>query len=182
MSAIDLKRLFDEQAELLYYLPREFCLLVRSCAGAGPGAGNMSEGELKDRLLALLSMPPFADLVFVRSWILDLFARGPVLAEATDFLNYDFSRSINERRYELLLKGRFDDKAYFRSKKAKFSEFSDWEKPAVVLGAMCLPEDEYRTWVDTIVDEVPGPFGRIFSNWAKASHGDLLELLKVDEP
>ena len=177
MPDVDLARLFNEQSELLYFIPREFCLLIRSAAAGS----SMTDSDLKDRLIGLLNMPPFADLVYVRSWILDLFARGPVSADATDFAKYDFSRSINEKRYELLLKGKFDDKAYFRSKRAKFSEFSDWEKPAVLLGAMCLPHDEYKTWVDSVSDEIPGPFSKIFANWLKVTHGNLEDILKADE-
>ncbi len=176
MPDVNLARLLDEQSELLYYIPREFCLLIRSVVSQG----SLSNDDLRTKLLSLLNMSPFSDLAFVRSWILDLFARGPVMASPADFAEYDFTRSINERRYELLLKGRFDDKAYFRSKRAKFSEFSDWEKPAVLLGAMCLPADEYKTWIDSISDEIPGPFSKIFANWLKANHGALDEVLKVE--
>jgi hypothetical protein len=174
MPNVNLNRLLDEQLELLYYIPREFCLIIRYCAENE----SIPLDSLKERLLSLLQMSPFTDLVYVRSWILDLFARGPVPSEPSDFAAYDFSRSINEKRYELLLKGRFDDKSYFRGKKSKFSEFSDWEKPAVLLGAMCLPFDEYKTWIDSIVDEIPGPFAKIFGNWLKKNHGDLVGLLK----
>lgn len=177
MPDVNLNRLFDEQSELLYYIPREFCLLIRACAELGQMTGE----ELKARLIPLLSMSPFSDLVYVRSWILDLFARGPVAAVPSDFAGYDFSRSVNEKRYELLLKGRFDDKAFYRGRKARFSEFSDWEKPAALLGAMCLPADEYKTWVDSIADEIPGPFAKVFSTWLKESHGDLEQVLKVED-
>jgi hypothetical protein len=177
MPDVNLKRLFDEQSELLYYIPREFCLLVRAAAETG----GMTEPELKGRLIGLLSMSPFADLVYVRSWILDLFARGPAVSTPADFVAYDFTRSVNEKRYHLLLRGRFDDKAFFRGHKARFSEFSDWEKPAALLGAMCLPGDEYKTWVDSITDEIPGPFAKIFAAWLKDSHGDLEKALRIEE-
>jgi hypothetical protein len=82
---------------------------------------------------------------------------------------------------QLLLRGIFDDKPYFRGRKARFGEFSDWEKPALLLGAMCLPEDEYTKWIDAISDEIPGPFSKIFTSWLKASHGNLTEVLKITD-
>ena len=173
LDDVNLTRLLDEQSELLYYIPREYCLLIRAVAQNG----TADLDYLKTKLLDIIKMPPFADLVYVRSWVLDLFARGSVPCVSQDFANYDFSRSVNERRYELLLRGRFDDKPFFRGKRAKFSEFSDWEKPAALMGAMCLPEDEYKTWVDAVVDEIPGPFSKIFATWLKSSHGDLAAVL-----
>jgi hypothetical protein len=169
MPNVNISRLLEEQSELLYYLPREYCLLIQTASKEWQG--NIE--AVKVKLLSLLNMPPFADLVYVRSWILELFARGTVPCSGADFHQYDFSRSTNEKRYEFLLRGRFDDKAFFRSKRARFSEFSDWEKPALLLGAMCLPADEYKTWVDAVVDEIPGPFSKIFAAWLKANHGDV---------
>jgi len=174
MPDVNVVRLLEEQADLLYYMPREFCLLVRA-AYKKEDDGN---GSIKGKILSLLNMEPFSDMVYVRSWILDLFACGPLKPEVQDFSHYDFTRSVNERRYELLLKGLLDDKPFFRSKRAKFSEFSDWEKPAVLLGSMCLPQDEYTTWVDSIADEIPGPFSKIFAGWLKKSYGTLDQILK----
>lgn len=173
MPQPNVKRLLDEQAELLYYIPREFCLLVRA------GTSEENHDIIKAKMLDLLNRPPFSDMAYVRAWILDLFARGTLKSDKADFANYDFSRSVGEKRYDLLLKGIFDDKPFFRSRRAKFSEFSDWEKPAALLGAMCLPQDEYHTWVDSVSDEIPGPFAKIFAAWLKSAHGNLAELLAI---
>jgi len=171
---IDLKPLIDDHIGLLYYIPREFCLLIR--------AGLKKDPEqipyTKEALLKALRSSPFSDLTFVRAWVIDLFDRGPINPNPADFADYDFNRSIYEKRYSLFLKGLFNDRAYFRAQRTGFSQFGEWEKPAVLIGAMCLPKDEYCTWIDSISDEIPGSFPKIFGKWLKEKHGTLSEIIQ----
>lgn len=170
---VDVSRLLDEQKILLYYIPREFCLLIRSALADNPDAAD----EVKTVLLGLVAATPFSDLTFVRAWVLDLFVRGPLTPAEADFETYDFSRSVYEKRYQLLLRGIFNDRPYFRAQRTRFSDFSDWEQPCLLLGSMCLPEDEYITWVDSVSDDISGSFPALFAKWLKDNHGNLPKLL-----
>lgn len=171
---IDASRLLNDHKILLYYVPREFCLLLRAALEQDASKAE----EVKTTLLSLISTTPFSDLTFVRAWVLDLFARGPLTPQPADFQTYDFSRSTYEKRYQLLLRGIFNDRQYFRAQRTRFSDFSDWEAPCLLLGAMCLPEDEYKTWVDSVSDDIPGTFPKILSKWLKDNHGKFPEILQ----
>lgn len=174
LPLVDVRRLIDEQRTLLYYIPREFCLLIR----AALQEDDTHAEYVKTSLLKLVAVSPFADMTFVRAWVLDLFARGPLTPTKDDFAEYNFTRSTYEQRYELLLRGIFEDRQYFRAQRTKFSEFNDWEKPCLLMGAMCLPTDEYCTWVDSVVDEIPGAFPKIFAKWLKDKQQPVQTLLQ----
>lgn len=170
---IDILRLLEDHKILLYYIPREFCLLLRAALEQAPEKAD----EVKAALLSLIKTTPFSDLTFVRAWVLDLFVRGPLHPLATDFAGYDFSRSTYEKRYHLLLRGIFGDRQFFRAHRTRFSDFSDWEHPCLLLGAMCLPEDEFKTWVDSVGDDIPGTFPKVFVKWLKDNHGKFPAIL-----
>lgn len=174
---IDISRLLNDHKVLLYYIPREFCLLLR----AALEQSSEKIDEVKATLLALIDTKPFSDLTFVRAWILDLFVRGPLIPEEADFAAYDFSRSTYEKRYHLLMRGVFNDRPFFRAQRTRFSDYSDWEAPCLLLGAMCLPEDEFKTWVDSVSDDVPGAFPRVFVKWLKDNHGNFPAILSESD-
>ncbi|MCP9222911.1 RNA-directed DNA polymerase [Erythrobacter sp. LQ02-29] len=170
---IKISRLLSDHKILLYYIPREYCLLIRAALEQN---ANKSD-EVKETLLQLVNETPFSDLTFVRAWVLDLFVRGPLVPAEGDFIGYDFTRSTYEKRYHLLLRGLLNERQFFRSQRTKFSGFSDWEHPCLLLGAMCLPEDEFKTWVDSVSDDIPGTFPKIFSKWLKDNHSRFPDIL-----
>jgi hypothetical protein len=174
MPNVNIRRLLDDHKILLYYIPREFCLLVRSALEKN----GEDAAYVKATLLHLIKSSPFSDLTFARAWVLDLFARGPLVPDENDFDEYDFSRSVYEKRYHLLLRGLHGDRQFFRAQRTRFSDYSEWEQPCLLLGAMCLPQDEYTTWVDSVSDDIPGAFPKIFAKWLKDKHGAFPELLR----
>jgi hypothetical protein len=173
LPSVNITRLLEDHKNLLYYIPREYCLLIRAAIEEQPER----QDHVKNVLLPLVKSTPFSDLTFVRAWVLDLFTRGPLKAEEADFVGYNFSRSTYEKRYHLLLRGIWNDRQFFRSQRTKFSDFSEWEQPCLLLGAMCLPEDEFRSWIDSVADDVPGAFPKIFVKWLKDNHGNFPAIL-----
>ena len=171
---VNISRLLDDHKILLYYIPREFCLLIRSALEQTPDKAE----KVKETVLSLVKTTPFSDLTFVRAWVLDLFVRGPLLPSPEDFEEFDFSRSTYEKRYQLLLKGIWNDRQFFRAQRTKFADFSDWEHPCLLLGAMCLPEDEFKTWVDSISDDIPGAFPKVFAKWLKDKQSSFPDILR----
>src|SRR3546814_4576253 len=69
LPGIDAVRLLERHAELLYYVPREYCLVLNAAAKQD----NFPADTVKTRVIELLGMSPYADLAFVRSWLLNLF-------------------------------------------------------------------------------------------------------------
>ena len=94
-------RLLADHADLLYYVPREFCLALQ----AASKQLGFDADAVKTRVIELLSMHPYVDLAYVRSWLLNLFVEGALPVKLADWQRYDFSRSVIERRANLFLRG-----------------------------------------------------------------------------
>jgi hypothetical protein len=110
---IDSVRLLDKHADLLYYMPREYCAVL----SASGRQDNFNKEYCKSRVIALLGMSPFSDLAYVRSWLLHLFVDGTLPLSMSDWNTYDFNRSILEKRCHLLFRGLCNDRAFFRAAK-----------------------------------------------------------------
>lgn len=170
---IDAEHLLERHADLLYYVPREFCLAL--------GAASKQEGfptqAVKVRVLALLSMPPYADMAYVRCWLLNLFVDGTLPVSLSDWNRFDFNRSMIEKRAQLFLRGLANDRPYFRALKTQLGSLSEWEKPAALMAGMCLPFDEYKNWLSGAVDQLSMPFAATYTSWLRDNHGKLDRLL-----
>lgn len=170
---IDAARLLEKHAELLYFVPREFCLAL-SAASKQTG---FPRDAIKARILGLLGMPPYSDLAYVRSWLLNLFVDGSLPVAMTDWQRYDFNKSVIERRSQYFLRGLTNDRAYFRALKTQIGSISDWDKPAALMGGMCLPLDEYKSWLTVALQQLGGPFSATYVAWLKENHGKLSQIL-----
>lgn len=173
MPDIDAMHLLEKHAALLYYIPREFCLAL----SAASKQESFPIEAAKARVLELLGMPPFDDLPYVRSWLLNLFIDGSLPVTLADWNKYDFNRSLLERRALFFLRGLANDRPFFRSLKTQLGSLSEWEKPAALMAAMCLPLDEYKTWLSTAVHQLATPFASTYVGWLKEKHGNLAKLL-----
>lgn len=176
---IDVERLLERHAELLYYVPREFCLVL---SAASKQNGFPTE-SVKARVIELLGMSPYCDIAFVRSWLLNLFIDGTLPVNLSEWQTYDFNKSVIERRANFFFRGRANDRAYFRQLKTQLSSLSEWDKPAALLAAMCLPLDEYRNWLAVALPQLSTPFAKTYVAWLKEKHGELDQILAdSDDP
>jgi hypothetical protein len=173
LPGIDAILLLEKHAELLYYMPREFCLVLSAASKQEAFASN----HVKARVMELLSMPPYSDLAYVRSWLLYLFVDGTFSVELTDWRSYDFNRSVIEQRSHFFLLGLANDRAFFRALKTQLGSLSEWEKPAALMAGMCLPADEYKHWLADAVPQITTPFAATYAAWLKDNHGKLRQLL-----
>ena len=173
LDGIDAVRLLERHAELLYYMPREFCLVL---SAAAKQAGFPSP-EVQSKVMELLAMPPYVDLPYVRSWLLNLFVDGTLPLTWSDWKNYDFHNSIIERRSHFFFRGLANDRAFFRALKTQLGSLSEWDKPAALMAAMCLPLDEYKNWLAVAVQQFVSPFAATYMGWLKDNHGRLRQLL-----
>lgn len=174
IGGVDPDKIIKHLDMFIYSIPREVCLAL----------SKMSRDDeekilkVKHKMLELLNSSPFRDLNLCRYWILDLFIMGVLPFDWNDFREYDFSRSIVERRALHLLLGRLGQTQYFRKLKTGFNQLSDWEKPAFLIGAQALPHDEYKKWLISVKDSVPGPFEDIFIEWLLDNYGKMDSILK----
>jgi Reverse transcriptase (RNA-dependent DNA polymerase) len=170
---VDAVQLLEKHSNLLYYVPREFCLVL----SAASKHETFDHETVKKRVIELLAMSPYSDLAYVRSWLLNLFVDGTLPLSLSDWQFYDFNRSVIERRSRLLLRGLANDRAFFRALKTQLGALSEWEKPAALMAAMCLPLDEYKSWLAIAVQQLNTPFAATYTAWLKDNHSKLPQLL-----
>ncbi|WP_083909754.1 RNA-directed DNA polymerase [Methylocystis rosea] len=173
LPGIDAVRLLERHADLLYYVPREYCLAL----SAASKQDGFAVDQVKARVIELLAMPPYSDLAYVRSWLLYLFVDGTIPVSLADWRYYDFNRSVIERRSHFFLRGLANDRAFFRAQKTQLGSLSEWEKPAALMAAMCLPEDEYKSWLSVAASQLSSPFAATYTNWLRDRYGALVLLL-----
>ena len=170
---INAVRLLGKHADLLYYVPREFCLALN----AASKQENFDGEFVKGRVMELLAMSPYSDLAYVRSWLLNLFVDGTLPVSLSEWQSYDFNKSVIERRAHFFFRGLANDRPYFRALKTQLGSLSEWDKPAALMAGMCLPFDEYKNWLEVAVQQLTSPFAATYAAWLKDSHGKLHQLL-----
>ena len=173
LPGIDAVRLLEKHADLLYYVPREFCLVLSAASKQETFAREI----VKARVMELLAMSPYSDLAYVRSWLLNLFVDGTLPISLSDWQSYDFNRSVIERRSHFFFRGLANDRAFVRALKTQLGSLSEWDKPAALMAGMCLPLDEYTNWLAVAVQQLTTPFAANYTAWLKDNHGKLPQLL-----
>jgi hypothetical protein len=145
-------------------------------SAASKQEGFASE-TVKARAMEFVAMPPYCDLAYVRSWLLNLFVDGTLPVDLRDWQSYDFNRSVIERRSHLFFRGLANDRPFFRALKTQLGSLSEWEKPAALMAGMCLPLDEYKSWLAVAVHQLTSPFAATYAAWLKDNHAKLHQLL-----
>jgi hypothetical protein len=117
-----------------------------------------------------------ATVPVIRVWLLELFVRDVFDISTAELNSLGLTESI-ENRQMYLIKGLNDDVNYFRRQKTRFEERNNYEKSAFILGATCLPKDEFETWIGAIKPNMIRPLERLFCDWAKTKSGKLRDIL-----
>jgi hypothetical protein len=118
-------------------------------------------------------------------WLLEIFVRGVIEVPLRRLKNLESLPAITDKRQLMLVRGRQDDKNYFRKQKTATSNYSDFELFSLVWGASCLPKDEYEKWIETMRGSFNKPLGGLFLKWATKNRSKLTSKLTsviVDHP
>lgn len=166
----------DKFAMLLYYVPRDFCILIGSLAQRAP---EQSEG-LSTRIISIVRSKPYAEMALARIWVNHLFVSGALAITDDRLAVLIGGDTVIERRQALLLRGRLQDRAFFREAKTRFSDLSDWEKPTLMIAASCLAKSEFETWLGFCKERYSDIFSDDYILWLKSNQDDLISRLDVD--
>lgn len=166
----------DSYIELIYHTPRDFCLLIGGMAQRNEEVA----ASIATRLVEAMGNAPFRDMALSRIWVAHLFVTQALPISEELRTKMDLTKTVLERRQDLLLRGLLNDRAFFRAQKTKFDEANDWEKPALMLGASCLSKSEYKTWLETIKSHVKDPTADIYRGWLKDNQDRVMNVLQED--
>jgi hypothetical protein len=170
----DVGRLLRDHRDLAYHLPRDFCRALR----AASQVGKCDRIEMETGIWDLLQTPPVSELSFARLWLLNLYVNGTVPVGRKLITHPMIRPSVLEERQLIFIRALLIDRPFFREHRGKLGQVGEWLKPAFLIGASCLPADEYRNWIDIAVRQVADPFASAFGAWLKQGH-DLPGLLSI---
>ena len=170
----DAHRLLRDHADLAYHLPRDFCRAIQAaCRDGGHDAV-----QIEAQIWNLLQTPPTSELSYARLWLLNLYVTGTLPVDRKLIANRIGQPSILEERQLIFIRARLNDRAYFREHRGRLGQIGESSKSALLIGASCLPADEYRSWIDIAIRQIADPFAHSFGSWLKRGQ-NLDELLAV---
>jgi len=158
----------------LIIFSKDLCLLMEALEAEHDGCFN----DLGDDILAAIQAPPAASVQAIRTWLMELFVRGVVSLPDGGMAQFQALPAISDKRQILFIRGRLDDKNYFRKQKTQVDHFSETERSALVWGAACLPKDEYENWLDIVKGSFVRPLGLMYLKWASKNRKRLRVKLK----
>jgi len=165
VAIFDPLRLLNDHATLAYYLPRDFSLAIASACRFGV---FLDKSAVAERIFHLLSTPPICELAFARLWLLNLFVCGALPPDQRVVDGYPTARpNALEERQLVFVRALLGDRAYFRERRGQLGQVGEWIKPALLIGARCLPADEYLAWLDVAIPQTADPLARAFKAWLR---------------
>jgi Reverse transcriptase (RNA-dependent DNA polymerase) len=174
VSALENTGAFVSQfSQLLYFAPRDFCILIGAQAQISPDTADVIAGKL----LEIMQASPFKDMTLLRIWVSHLFVSGALPITDGRMAQFNFGDNPIEKRQAILLRARLKDRAFFREAKTRFGDLSEWEKPALMLGASCLAASEYDTWLGFCKGKSSDLLADEYIGWLKANRSTLIEKL-----
>jgi hypothetical protein len=170
----------DRFSELVVFA-KEMCLLMEALDDDPPGCFD----DLLDKVVEAILTPPASSVQLIRTWLLEIFVRGVIDIPLVKLKKLEALPTVIDKRQLLLIRGRHDDKNYFRKQKTAIHHVSEFELSSLVWGASCLPKDEYEKWIDTLKGSFSKPLGGLFLKWAAHNRTRLVSKLKsatMDHP
>lgn len=172
----DHEAFIEQFSKLLYFVPRDFCLLM----GAMAQRDNLTAEPIASKLIGIAKVPPFKDMALVRIWVNYLFVAGALPISDDRIAQLEFGNTVIEKRQNILLRARLNDRAYFREAKTRFGDLSEWEKPAMMLGASCLATSEYDNWLAFCKGKSTEILSDEYIAWLKFNKANLISKLDYD--
>ena len=68
---------------------------------------------------------------------------------------------------------------FFRRNKTRFEEKSTLEKGAFLIGATCLPSDEFQAWISAIKPTTDRAIDQSFCDWVRTKSGRLKDIIET---
>lgn len=131
---------------------------------------------LREKILTEITSGAAASVPTIRVWLLELFVREVFSFETKELNDLRISESLDNRQ-TYLIRGLNDDVNFFRRQKARFDERNLFEKFPFMLGATCLPKDEFDSWIGAVRANMTRPLERLFCDWVKTKRGELSAVL-----
>jgi hypothetical protein len=130
--------------------------------------------KLREAFKSAYAVPPARNIAILRAWLIEAFLRGIFSFGSSDLKAFGDLSTQLDLRQNYLLQGKLDNRTFFRNKKYQFDSISNSERFSFLIGATCLPKEEFDVFVGAIKGKLDDPLADIFLKWLKDKHGALL--------
>ncbi len=169
-NADALKLILERFDDLLPFV-KEFVLLV----DAVDRAGVKLSVDMQNKVLELLETGASSSVPTIQVWLLELFVRRCFVIDHKTLTKVAAHTLIH--RQSFIIRGLKNDVNFFRRNKTRFEELNVFEKGHFMLGATCLPPDEFTNWIGAIKPNLRRPLDARFCDWVKGKSGKLGEIV-----
>lgn len=115
------------------------------------GLDSEVKNRIGERLISILDSSKIGHLEFHRLWIFNNFAKDPEWNNSSKYIPlYNKYSDVASRRKITLALSKSSMYHWFKLNKKDYTNLSPWEKRAFIVGASCLPGDEYKHWIQSI--------------------------------
>lgn len=167
-DALDL--MLEKFDDLLPFV-KEFVLLVDALDGEGV---ELNAG-IREKVLNLLTTGASASVPTIQVWLLELFVRNCFNIDHKTLSKLP-TNTLTQRQ-SFIIRGINSDVNFFRRNKTRFEEWNVFEKNHFMLGATCLPKDEFINWIAAVKPNLRRPLDSLFCDWIKGKNGQLCLIL-----
>lgn len=152
-------------------LAKEVVLILEEVVKA---KGAKSAAKLRKAFKDAYALAPAKNIAILRAWLIEAFLRDVFVPEASDLKTFNNLSAELDLRQNYLLQGKLDRRTFFRNKKYQFDSISNSERFSFLIGATCLPKDEFEVFISAVKEKLDDPLADLFVKWLKAKHGSLL--------
>lgn len=153
----------------LLLFPRELCLLIGAIVDKYPGCFD----DFKNKLIEAVASPISRSVLVIRYWLLEIFVRKHINIDFVDLDKLTGIANTTNRHQLFLIRGNLGDKSFFRNYKTSSMQFNSYEIPYLLIGATCLPTDEYQTWINFLKGQISDPLLKLHADWLSKNIGDI---------
>jgi hypothetical protein len=111
-------------------------------------------------------------------WLLELYVRGCLAISSKSLKELEGHDNTLSNRQTDLIRGLSNDRDYFRRNKTRFEQKNAFEKYHFLLGATCLPLDEFNIWLSDMKGSMSRPLDQLFCNWVETKRGGIAEIIR----
>ncbi|WP_315806768.1 MULTISPECIES: RNA-directed DNA polymerase [unclassified Bradyrhizobium] len=168
-----LKVIIERFDDLLPFV-KEFVLFVDALHKADKAIGE----EIAREVLRLLETGAATSVPTIQVWLLELFVRGCFGIDHKHLTKAVTGHTLTQRQ-SFIVRGLNGDVNFFRRNKTRFEELNGFEKHHFMIGATCLPKDEFVNWIGAVRSNLDRPLDARFCDWVKTKTGDLKNIVEA---
>lgn len=129
---------------------------------------------LTNTVIRTLHDSPASKVQLLKTWLMELFVRGVVSLKPSQIKRLESASTLLDRRQLHIIRGQSGLKNFFRQQKSSFDQMPLIEQYAFLIGATCLPSDEYRHWLSELKPGFTRPLGKLYLNWLVENQTSIL--------